>query len=73
MGKQLKDVGTLFLIIGIVCALGVLYVLTAGDTSLLGKFVSDNFFFITVGGLIALLIGVIVRSIGKSKEAKVSK
>ena len=70
MGKQIKDVGTLFIVIGIVLALAIAFVLFAGDSSPLGRFVNHNFLFITVGGLLCFLIGIIVRSIGRTKEEK---
>lgn len=73
MGKQIKDVGTLFIVIGAVLALAIIFILIAGDSSPLGRFVNHNFFFITVGSLVSFLIGIIVRSIGKSKEAKEKK
>jgi len=70
MGKEIKDVGTLFIVIGAVFALAVIYIFTAGDSSALGRFINHNFLFITVGGLLCFLIGIIVRSIGRTKEEK---
>ena len=70
MGKQIKDVGSFFLVVGAILAMAVLFIFVAGDSSLLGRFINDKFFFITVGGLLCFLIGIIVRSIGKAKEAK---
>jgi flagellar motor component MotA len=70
MGKQIKDVGTFLIVIGVVFALAIVFVLFAGDSSPLGQFVNHNFFFITVGGLLCFLIGIIVRSIGRTKEEK---
>ncbi len=70
MGKQIKDVGSLFLVVGVILAMAVLFIFVAGDSSPLGRFINDKFFFITVGGLLCFLIGIIVRSIGKTKEAK---
>ncbi|MBR1432675.1 hypothetical protein [Ruminococcus sp.] len=70
MGKEIKDVGTLFIVIGCVFALAVIFVFGGGDSSPLGRIIDDHFIFITVGGLLCFLIGIIVRSIGKSKEAK---
>ncbi len=70
MGKQIKDVGTLFMVIGVVFALAIVFVFTIGESSPLGHIITHNFLFITVGGLLCFLIGIIVRSIGKSKEAK---
>lgn len=70
MGKEIKDVGTLFIVIGAVFALAVIYVLTFGDSSGLGHLIADHFFFVTVGGLLCFLIGIIVRSIGRTKEEK---
>ncbi len=70
MGKQIKDVGSLFLVVGAILAMAVLFIFVAGDSSPLGRFINDKFFFITVGGLLCFLIGIIVRSIGKTKEAK---
>lgn len=70
MSKQIKDVGSLFLVVGAILAMAVLFIFVAGDSSPLGRFINDKFFFITVGGLLCFLIGIIVRSIGKTKEAK---
>ena len=70
MGKQIKDVGSLFWVVGAILAMAVLFIFVAGDSSPLGRFINDKFFFITVGGLLCFLIGIIVRSIGKTKEAK---
>jgi len=70
MGKEIKDVGTLFIVIGCVFALAVIFVFTAGDSSPIVRIINNHFIFITVGGLLCFLIGIIVRSIGKSKEAK---
>lgn len=70
MGKQIKDVGTLLIVIGAIFALAVLYVLTFGDSSGLGYIIEKHFIFVTVGGLLCFLFGIIVRSIGKSKEAQ---
>lgn len=70
MGKQIKDVGSLFLVVGAILAMAVLFIFVAGDSSPLGRFINDKFFFITVGGLLCFLIGIIVRSIGKTKEVK---
>ena len=70
MGKQIKDVGSLFFFVCAILAMAVLFIFVAGDSSPLGRFINDKFFFITVGGLLCFLIGIIVRSIGKTKEAK---
>ena len=73
MGKQIKDVGSLFIGIGAFFAVLILYIFVAGDSSPLGRLINKNFFFITVGGLLCFLIGIIVRSIGKTKEAKANE
>ena len=70
MGKEIKDVGTLFIVIGAVFALAVIFLLGGGYSSPLGKILEDHFFFLTVGGLFCFLIGIIVRSTGRTKEEK---
>ena len=70
MGKEIKDVGTLFIAIGAFFALAVIYVLTFGDSSGIGYIIEKHFLFVTVGGLLCFLIGIIVRSIGRTKEEK---
>lgn len=70
MGKQIKDVGTLLIVIGVVFALAVVFMFVGGDSSPLGRIINDHFLFITVGGLLCFLIGIIVRSIGRTKEEK---
>ena len=68
MGKQIKDVGTLLIVIGAVFALAVVFMFAGGDSSPIGRIINDHFLFITVGGLLCFLIGIIVRSIGRTNE-----
>ena len=70
IGKEIKDVGTLLIIIGVVFALAFLYLLVCGEDSALGYIIGKHFLFVVFGGLLSLLFGVIIRSIGKTKEAK---
>lgn len=77
-GKKIKDVGTVILIIGVISVvlipLGIFSSNSTAQTyyqeSLFYRFVNENFPLLLIGGLFLLLIGIIVRSIGKSKEAK---
>ena len=68
-GKEIKDVGTLFIVIGAVFALAVILMLLGGDSPL-SRIIDDHIFFIAVGGLLCFLIGIIVRSNGRTKEEK---
>lgn len=76
-GKEIKDVGTLILVVGALF-IAIIFIGIFGDTPssnyenqpFIHQFVNDNIFFLAVGGLFLLLTGIIVRSIGKSKEAK---
>lgn len=68
-GKEIKDLGVLIIIIGTVMVLGVLYLFIDGSSEL-AKMLDDHILFLSVGGGIALIIGIIVRSIGRSKEQK---
>ncbi|WP_295084656.1 hypothetical protein [Ruminococcus sp.] len=72
-GKQIKDVGTLLIVIGAVFALAVIYVLTFGDSSPLGYIIEKHFIFVTVGGLLCFLFGIIVRSKGRTKEEQANQ
>ena len=72
-GKEIKDVGLLIIIVGVVMLALVLYLFIADSDSALAYLVDKHFFFLVIGGLIALLSGIIVRSIGKSKETKSEK
>lgn len=76
-GKEIKDVGTLILIVGAISISTIIFTLFSDSPSsynenkpYIYQFVNDNFVFLLIGGLFSLLIGIIVRSIGKSKEAK---
>lgn len=73
-GKEIKHVGVLIIIIGAVMIGLIFYGLSASSgqssQSALFKLVDKHFIFLIIGGLISLLAGVIVRSIGRSKELK---
>ena len=69
-GKEIKDVGTLFIVIGAVFAFAVIFMFGGGYSTPLGSIIDDHFIFITVGGLLCFLIGIIVRSTGRTKEEK---
>lgn len=75
-GKEIKQVGVLIIIIGAVMLGLVFYLFTASNgqsvktQSPFYQLVDKHFVFLIIGGLITLLVGVIVRSIGRSKELK---
>lgn len=70
-GKDMKEVGIAMLICGIVLLVITFAGMFSSDTeSTLYQFVNDRFFFTIVFGLLFLVIGIILRSIGKSKESK---
>ncbi len=73
-GKEIKQVGVLIIVIGAVMLGLVFYGLAASSgqssQSALFKLVDKHFIFLIIGGLVAVLVGVIVRSIGRSKELK---
>ncbi|MDE6501291.1 MAG: hypothetical protein K2L10_04340 [Ruminococcus sp.] len=73
-GSDMKQIGIAMLIFG-GALLGITFAgMFSSDTqSTLYKFVNDRFFFTVVFGLAFLLIGIILRSIGKSKETKSEK
>ena len=73
-GKDMKEVGIAMLICGIVLLVITFAGMFSSDTeSTLYQFVNDRFFFTIVFGLLFLVIGIILRSIGKSKESKSQK
>lgn len=73
-GKEIKQVGILIIIIGAVMLGLIFYGLSASggqsSQSALFKLVDKHFIFLIIGGLVAVLAGVIIRSIGRSKELK---
>lgn len=75
-GRDMKQVGIAMLIFG-VALLGITFAgMFSSDTqSTLYQFVNDRFFFTIVFGLVFLVAGIILRSIGKfkSKELKAEK
>lgn len=70
-GKEIKDVGVLIIIVGIVM-LGIIFFAfnTSNTQSILYIIANRHFIFLIIGGLVCVLAGIIVRSIGKSKEIK---
>lgn len=73
-GSDMKQIGIAMFIFG-VALLGITFAgMFSNDTqSTLYNFVNDRFFFTVVFGLAFLLLGIILRSIGKSKETKSEK
>jgi len=73
-GKGIQQVGITMLVFGI-ALLGIMLagMFSSDSQSVLSQFVNDRFFFIVVFGLAFLLSGIIIRSIGKSKETKSEK
>lgn len=72
-GKEIKDVGMLIIIIGAIMVVLVLYLFVGDSNSALAYFVDDHILFLAVGGGVLLIVGIITRSIGKSKETKYEK
>lgn len=72
-GKEIKDVGVLIIIVGIVMLiLGIVSFFSTDRNSPLYILFANpkSFLILIVGGFSAILIGIVVRSIGKSKEIK---
>jgi amino acid transporter len=73
-GRDMKQVGIAMLISGI----GLLAITFGGmfssdPQSTLAQFVDDRLIFLIIFGLVFLLLGIIFRSVGKSKTKKLSK
>lgn len=68
-GKDMKQIGVAMLIFGI-ALLGIMFagMFSSDQQSVLSQFVNDRFFFMVVFGLVFLVLGIILRSVGKSKE-----
>ncbi|MCM1508109.1 MAG: hypothetical protein NC177_13400 [Ruminococcus flavefaciens] len=68
-GKDMKQIGVAMLIFG-VALLGIMFagMFSSDQQSVLSQFVNDRFFFMVVFGLVFLVLGIILRSVGKSKE-----
>lgn len=73
-GKDMKQIGISMLIFG-VALLGIMFagMFSSDQQSVLAQFVNDRFFFMVVFGLVFLVMGIIFRSIGKSKEVASEK
>ena len=73
-GKDMKQIGISMLIFG-VALLGIMFagMFSSDQQSVLSQFVNDRFFFMVVFGLVFLVMGIIFRSIGKSKEVASEK
>lgn len=69
-GKDMKQIGVAMLIFG-VALLGIMFagMFSSDQQSVLSQFVNDRFFFMVVFGLVFLVLGIVFRSIGKSKES----
>lgn len=72
MGKQIKDLGTLIIVIGIIMTVMVILgIMNDGDSNSVFFIIFANHLFImVVGSLFCYLLGIIIRSIGKHKEYK---
>ena len=70
----MKQIGISMLIFG-VALLGIMFagMFSSDQQSVLAQFVNDRFFFMVVFGLVFLVMGIIFRSIGKSKEVASEK
>ena len=67
-GKEIKDLGVLLIIVGAVMVALIFFMFTGDGTSLLASLIGDHILFLSVGGGVLLIAGIITRSIGKSKE-----
>lgn len=72
-GKEIKDVGLLIIIVGSVMLALVLYLFIGDSDSALAYLIDKHFLFLVIGGLVALLAGIIMRNMGKSKETTSEK
>lgn len=73
MGKQIKDLGVLIIIVGaIFTAVIILGIMGESTQSLFYIIANRHFLFLILGSLICYLIGIIVRSIGRSLEIKLN-
>lgn len=71
MGKEVKDVGVLLIVIGcIMLAIIVFGLASSNTTSFIGEIIDEHSIFLVVGGLISALLGIVIRSIGRTKELK---
>lgn len=72
MGKQIKDLGTLIIVVGIIMtAMVILGIMNDGDSnSIFFIIFANHLLFMVVGSLLCFLLGIIIRSIGKHKEYK---
>ncbi|MBP3796708.1 MAG: hypothetical protein J6I46_02890 [Ruminococcus sp.] len=71
MGKQIKDLGMLIIIVGaIMAAIIILGLVSGNENSFFYIIMYKHFLFLVVGSLLCFLSGIIVRSIGKTKEQK---
>ncbi|MGN0585132.1 MAG: hypothetical protein ACI4JD_06735 [Ruminococcus sp.] len=70
-GKEIKNVGILLIVVGAIMLGMILFALASGgNQSIIYQIVDRHFIFLMFGGLILLLVGIITRSVGKSKELK---
>lgn len=73
-GADMKQIGIAMIIFGASLLVITLCGMFSSNTqSILYNFVNERFFFIVVFGFLFLLLGIIFRSIGKSKETKAEK
>lgn len=73
-GADMKQIGIAMIIFGVSLLVITLCGMFSSNTqSILYNFVNERFFFIVVFGFLFLLLGIIFRSIGKSKETKAEK
>lgn len=73
-GADMKQIGIAMIIFGASLFVITLCGMFSSNTqSVLYNFVNERFFFIVVFGFLFLLLGIIFRSIGKSKETKAEK
>jgi len=73
IGKEIKDVGTLMIVIGCIMLSAIIFALFIKNAnSVIVWIVNNHTLFLAVGGLSLNLLGIICRSVGKKKEIKYS-
>ncbi len=69
MGKQIKDLGVLLIVVGIGSLLLALFPMISSDTQSPLYIIADRYFvWLLIGGLIEVLVGIVTRSIGKRRD-----
>ncbi len=66
IGKQIKDLGVLLIVVGAGSVLLALFPLVSSDTQSMLYILADRYFvWLLIGGLVSIMAGIITRSIVK--------